>query len=106
MTNDEFQNLVLENFGDLKNDVSDLKADVSRLEKTTDEIKRSQTRMENDSVVKISALFDGYTLRGEQIKNLQEHLDERLDTIQLDLSYLVSKTAKHERSILKLRQAK
>ena len=57
------------------------------------EIKASQLRMENEHGEKIAALFDGYTLRGDQVDRLQDHLDERLDSIQNDLSYVVGKVA-------------
>jgi hypothetical protein len=46
------------------------------------EIKTNQIRIENSYGTKIVALFDGYTLRGNQIEKLQKHLDERLDTFK------------------------
>lgn len=49
--------------------------------------------MENEHGEKISALFGGYTLRGDQVDRLHDHLDERLDSIQNDLSYVVGKVA-------------
>lgn len=66
------------------------------------ELKQSLAKIENDQGSKIAALFDGYSLRGDQIERLQEHLDERLDAIQTDLSYVVSKTAQHDRNIVRL----
>lgn len=66
------------------------------------ELKQSLAKIENDQGSKIAALFDGYSLRGNQIERLQEHLDERLDAIQTDLSYVVSKTAQHDRNIVRL----
>ena len=88
MTNEEFQKLVLEELGEIT--------------KSQRSLQQAITRIENGHGEKISALFDGYTLRGDQIEKLQEHLDERLDTIQTDLSYIVSKVAQHERKFIYL----
>ncbi len=65
-------------------------------------VSQAVARIEHDFNDKIPALFDGYTLRGDQIERLQEHLDERLDAIQTDLSYVVGKVAQHDRNIVKL----
>lgn len=67
-----------------------------------EKVSQSVARIENDHGNKISALFDGYTLRGDQIERLREHLDERLDSIQTDLSYVVGKVAQHDRNIVRL----
>jgi hypothetical protein len=64
--------------------------------------KHDLARMEQDHGKKIDALFDGFTLRGDQSEQLQDHLDERLDAIQTDLSYMVSKVAQHDRNIVRL----
>lgn len=66
------------------------------------ELKQSLAKIENGQGTKIAALFDGYTLRGDQIERLQDHLDERLDAIQTDLSYVVGKVAQHDRTIVRL----
>ena len=65
-------------------------------------ISQSVAKMEHDFNNKVPALFDGFTLRGDQIERLQKHLDERLDAIQTDLSYVVSKVAQHERNIVRI----
>jgi len=64
--------------GELRQEISDVKDKVIKLEQTV-------ARIEHDHGNKISALFDGFTLRGDQIDRLQEHLDERLDAIQTDV---------------------
>lgn len=58
---------------------------------------RFETRVENEVIDKIRILFDGYSLRGDQIENLQKHLDERLDSIESDTRYLTSRVAKLEK---------
>jgi hypothetical protein len=88
MNNEEFQKLVLEQ--------------LTELTKGQRELQQSLTRIEHDHGSKISALFDGYTLRGDQVERLKEHLDERLDSIQTDLSYVVSKVTQHDRNIVRL----
>lgn len=46
---------------------------------------------------KIRALSDGFYLRGDQIENLKKHIDERLDSIEIDTGYLVSRVARLEK---------
>lgn len=82
--------------------LADIKQGQDRLEQRVGVLEQSVLKIENDQGTKIAALFDGYTLRGDQIEHLQEHLDERLDAIQNDLSYVVGKTAQHDRSIVRL----
>jgi hypothetical protein len=95
MTNEEFQRLVLEQLSTINNHIGTIEQEIG-------EIKLSQVRMEQEHGKKIDALFDGYALRGDQIEQLQDHIDERLDTIQTDLSYVVSKVAQHDRNIVRL----
>lgn len=78
----------------LISDVSDLKEGQQKLEKGQI---RLEARMESEVIEKIGALFDGYNLRGGQIENLQKHLDQRLDSIEIDTGYLVSKVARLEK---------
>ena len=75
---------------------------VKSIDERLSKVEKSVTIIEHDHGSKISALFDGYTLRGDQVKGLKEHLDERLDSIQTDLSYVVSKIAQHDRNIVRL----
>ena len=99
---------------DLKSDVSTLKFDVTKLKSGQEQLVRNQeflsqhiVALENELIPKVTALFDGYTLRGEQIDNLKAHFDARLDDYQEDVSYLISKTGKQEKQILSMsRQVK
>ena len=98
----------------LKNDVADLKTGQAKLEQDVSDLKAGQEQLshnvvslENELVPKVTALFDGYTLRGEQIDNLKAHFDERFDDFQEDVSYLISKTGKQEKQIVSMsRQVK
>ena len=98
----------------LKNDVADLKTGQAKLEQDVADLKAGQEQLshnvvslENELVPKVTALFDGYTLRGEQIDNLKAHFDERFDDFQQDVSYLISKTGKQEKQIVSMsRQVK
>lgn len=98
----------------LKNDVADLKTGQAKLEQDVADLKAGQEQLshnvvslENELVPKVTALFDGYTLRGEQIDNLKAHFDERFDDFQEDVSYLISKTGKQEKQIVSMsRQVK
>lgn len=68
------------------------------------EVKLSQLRMEQEYGTKLAALSDGFHVRGDEISQLKEHLDDRLDALQTDLSYVVSKVAQHDRNIIQLRK--
>lgn len=50
--------------------------------------------LEDEVFNKIGALFDGYNSKGDQIERLQKHLDERLDSIEIDTRYLVARVAR------------
>lgn len=82
--------------------VDNLEQGQSHLATQISKVEQSLVKIENDQGTKIAALFDGYSLRGDQVERLQEHLDERLDSIQNDLSYVVSKVAQHDRNIVRL----
>lgn len=88
----------------LKEILSEMKTIRSEMATKEELAKVSQAivNIEHEISNKIPALFDGYTLRGDQIERLQEHIDERLDAIQTDLSYVVSKIAQHDRNIVRL----
>ena len=72
----------------------ELKTSVQKVESKVDKL---ELRLENEAFNKIGALFDGYSLRGDQIENLQKHLDQRLDSIEIDTGYLVSRVARLEK---------
>ena len=101
---EELLKQLLSEMKELKSDVSEMKASQERTDTRLSPMEGSLARMENDIGTKIAALFDGYTLRGDQIERLQEHLDERLDSIQTDLSYVVGKVAQHDRNFVRLRK--
>lgn len=61
------------------------------------DVRKLETRMESEVFDKVRALFNGYSLRGDQIENLQKHLDRRLDSIEIDTGYLVSRVARLEK---------
>ena len=111
MTNDE---KILEILMQMQSDISDLKTGQAKLEQDVADLKAGQEQLshnvvslENELVPKVTALFDGYTLRGEQIDNLKAHFDERFDDFQEDVSYLISKTGKQEKQIVSMsRQVK
>lgn len=48
---------------------------------------------------KISALFDGYQLRGDQIENLKQFFNEKLDGIPFDVNYLIGRIVRHDTAI-------
>jgi len=62
-------------------------------------VNRLEIRMENEVIDKVCALFDSYNLRGDQIENIQKHFDERIDCIEKDTGYLVSRGSRLEKMV-------
>ena len=100
---EEGQRVLTGRFDKLEEGQKELAGRVGRIEEG---LLKLETRLENEVVGKIGALFDGFSLRGNQIENLKNHLDGRLDEISLDINYLVSRSARHERAINELKLAK
>ncbi|MGQ9558464.1 MAG: hypothetical protein ACUVTU_10985 [Desulfurispora sp.] len=79
----------------------DLQGDIQELTRRVDKL---ELRLENQITEKIRALFDGYSLRGDQILKLQQQMHERLLAIAEDVNFLVGRSARHDMAILKLEQ--
>ncbi|MCL6448052.1 MAG: hypothetical protein K6U04_07880 [Armatimonadetes bacterium] len=78
----------------------------NRLDSLEKRMTKLELRLENEVIPKISALFDGYQLRGDQVENLKQYLDEKLDGIALDVNYLIGRIVRHDTAIRELKQAK
>ncbi|MEW6698651.1 MAG: hypothetical protein AB1341_15145 [Bacillota bacterium] len=94
MTNEEFQNIMIQQFNKVFEKLDTMETRLTSLEKGQ---LRLETRMENEIVEKIRGLSDGFEFRGDQIENLKKHIDERLDSIEIDTGYLVSRVARLEK---------
>lgn len=94
MTNEEFQALVLQQLKVVADSQSRIESRMDSLETKVDKLELS---IENEVTDKVRALFDGHKLRGDQIENLQKHLDQRLDSIDIDTGYLVARVARLEK---------
>ncbi|MBT9153633.1 MAG: hypothetical protein DDT39_00290 [Firmicutes bacterium] len=70
---------------------------VNRVEKTV-------ARIEIVHGEKIGALFDAFHLRGDQITELKEHLDGRLDSLQTSINFLIHRTNEHNNELMRLRK--
>ena len=85
----------------LESRTENLEHRMENLENKTDRIDsgllKLESRIENEVIDKISALFNGHGLRGDQFVSLKKHIDERLDSIEIDTGYLVSKVARLEK---------
>ncbi|HOV80637.1 MAG TPA: hypothetical protein PK728_11150 [Bacillota bacterium] len=88
------QQEIRDEFNPVNERLAALEQGQSRLESKVDKL---ELCMENEVIEKVRALFDGFTLRGDQIENLQRHLDQRLDSIEIDTRYLVSRIASLEK---------
>lgn len=84
----------------MRSDIAELKSSQERLEKQQDNLNQHLVTLENELIPKVTALFDGFDLRGDQLESLKSHFDERLDDFQEDVVYLISKTAKQEKQIV------
>lgn len=94
MTNEDFQALILQQLKVLTEGQSRIESRMDKLETKVDKL---DLRTENEVIDKVRVLFDGYTLRGDQIEYLQKHLDQRLDSIEVDTGYLVARVARLEK---------
>lgn len=77
---------------------------VTSMESGLQEVKAGQLRMENKFDEKIGALSDAFETCNDRIDKLQEHLDDRLDTIQTDVNYLIGKTAQQDQRFIDLKR--
>ncbi|AGL01125.1 hypothetical protein [Desulfoscipio gibsoniae] len=125
MDNDKFQELVLQQFqvitGELKilnKRVGNLEEGQARLEKSQDilvteviaiksktneidtKLTKQAVRVENEIEPKINTLFAGHKQHTEQLARIEERINnhtERLDSIEIDTGYLVSRVARLEK---------
>jgi len=54
----------------------------------------------------LEALFDAFSLRGDQIDELREHMDCRLDSLQSAVNFIIHRTNEHDNELMHLRKAK
>jgi predicted nuclease with TOPRIM domain len=117
LENEKFQELVLQQLSALtegqrrlETRLDSLETRLDSLESRLDALENGQTRvefrLENEILPKITALFDGYQLRGDQIENLKLYLDGRLEAIALDINYLIGRVVRHDTAILELKRIK
>lgn len=69
----------------VKNDVASLRSDHA-------ELYRVVLRLEKEHGAKLSALYDGFLLRGDQIESLRNYIDERFNNFELGIAVAVSDT--------------
>lgn len=118
MENLEFQELMLEHFrkvlsklesmdkrlSSMESELGTVKSEMGTVKSELNQVKENQIRMENELGEKITALFDGYSLRGDQIDNLRMHFDNRLDLIADDFKFLLQKSFKQDQVINEIRK--
>jgi DNA repair ATPase RecN len=100
----------LDTLDTLENRLDTIENRLDTIENRLDVLENGQTRielrLENEIIPKITALFDGYQLRGDQIENLKLYLDGRLEAIALDINYLIGRVVRHDTAILELKRIK
>jgi len=98
----ESQTRTEQRLANIEKRIESMEQQISSLSEEQTALSQSVAKIEHDQGTKIAALFDGYTLRGDQAERLREHLDERLDVLQTDISYILSKVAQNDRNIVQL----
>ncbi|MHB1652966.1 MAG: hypothetical protein ACYCVD_10895 [Desulfitobacteriaceae bacterium] len=88
----------------VKGELTSVKGELISVKGEIASVKQNQVRMENELGEKITALFDGYSLRGDQIAKMKAHFDKRLDTLSEDVNFLVKKAFRHDEAIQELRK--
>ena len=86
--------------------VSRLDEKVTRLDVRATRLEESVARIENDHGMQLGALFDAFSLRGDQVNELREHMDHRFDSVQAAINFLIHRTNEHDNELMRLRKAK
>lgn len=107
MTNDEFQKLVLEQLQSINSEVKDVKQRVGNFEHGQQELKkemgslsnrvgnleagqqRIESRLENEVIDKIRALFDAREVQND----VNAKILDKLEDIEINTNYLVAKVS-------------
>gem|GEM_PF-1720273 len=84
-TNGEFQNAVLQQLKNITEEQKALRKDLNRLE----------LRMENEVIDKVRILFDAREIQDQRL----ERIDDRMQSIEIDTGYLVSRVARLEKAV-------
>ena len=90
---------------ELANETASLRANMAT-KADISELRQAVARIEVEHGQKIGALFDAFELRGDEIRQLREHMDARFDALAADISLLVKKSFQHDNEIRDLRRAK
>lgn len=85
---------ILEELKNLNNRMDSLD---NRMDNFEIRLDKMELRIETEIIEKINVLSDGFELRGDQIEALKKHFDQRIDGIEIDTRYLVSKVARLEK---------
>lgn len=97
MDNERFQELVLQQLKVLTEGQSNMENHLEKLEHKTDRIDsgllKLETRIENEVIEKVRALFDARQVQEDKLG----HISEKLDSIEIDTGYLVSRVARLEK---------
>ena len=90
----------------VEENVSCLGKSLGQVDEKVNRVEKTVARIENVHGEKIGALFDAFHLRGDQITELKEHLDGRLDSLQTSINFLIHRTNEHDNELMRLRKVK
>ncbi|MBO8136765.1 MAG: hypothetical protein H0Z40_01300 [Desulfotomaculum sp.] len=104
MTNEEFQSLVLKQLKSLVDGQQEISSEVNNLKSDVDELKRGQqrieTRIENELVDKVRALFDDREVQNDKL----DQISDKLTDIDDSITYVLAKVARHEAKLMGARR--
>ena len=86
--------------------LSSLGKRLDQVDEKVTRVEETVARIENEHGEKIGALFDAFHLRGDQISELKDHLDGRLDSLQTSINFLIHRTNEHDNELMRLRKVK
>ena len=97
MDNNKFQELVLQQFQAIANELKSLNDGQSRIESRMDRLEskvdKLELRIESEVIDKVRILFDADKVREEKLSQVVE----KLDSIEIDTGYLVAKVSRLEK---------
>lgn len=97
MDNNKFQELVLQQFQAIANELKSLNDGQSRIESRMDRLEskvdKLELRIESEVIDKVRILFDADKVREEKLSQVVE----KLDSIEIDTGYLVARVSRLEK---------
>ena len=79
---------------------------MERIEGQQDALMQTMINMENELKPRVTALFDAFELRDDQIGNLREEIRQEFSSIKLDINYMLNKVVQYNTKFDNLERAR